>query len=232
MSCESYKEALIQSATLGIESQSELRAHLAACASCRSAYAEEQSLFASIDAGLHKNANAEVPASLLPRVRARLDEEATIHRSWLLNWRSLAGAAAIVAVFFAAHTVWRTSVKQQPVEMATKTNPPSPVDSLPQDHNSIAGATPEQNSVSQPRTSIVRNLVPHATLAARNPEPEVLVPPDQEVVLARYAEQWRQRKHAPLVVENSDQTILAPLQVTPIQIAQLDVKLLAEEKSQ
>jgi hypothetical protein len=52
------------------------------------------------------------------------------------------------------------------------------------------------------------------------------------VVLARYAEQWRQGKRVPLLAENPEDTALAPLQVAPIQIAQLDVKLLAEEKSQ
>jgi hypothetical protein len=62
--------------------------------------------------------------------------------------------------------------------------------------------------------------------------PEVLVPRDQEILLAGYAEQWSLRGHAPLLAQDADSTILAPLQVAPIQIAELDVKLLADEKSQ
>ena len=63
--------------------------------------------------------------------------------------------------------------------------------------------------------------------------PEVLVPRDQDILLAEYAEQWRLHKRGPLLLaQNSDATILAPLQVAPIQIAELDVKLLADEKSQ
>jgi hypothetical protein len=59
----------------------------------------------------------------------------------------------------------------------------------------------------------------------------VLVPGDQEVLLARYAEQWRLDKHSSYLAQNSGETILAPLEVAPIQIAKLDVKLLADEKS-
>jgi hypothetical protein len=62
--------------------------------------------------------------------------------------------------------------------------------------------------------------------------PEVLVPPDQEVLLVNYAAQWRQRKHLPLVAANFDATNLSPLQIAPIQISQLDVKLMAEEQAQ
>jgi hypothetical protein len=51
-------------------------------------------------------------------------------------------------------------------------------------------------------------------------------------LLAEYAEQWRFHKRTPLLAQDSDATILAPLQVAPIQIAELDVKLLAEEQSQ
>jgi hypothetical protein len=69
-------------------------------------------------------------------------------------------------------------------------------------------------------------------LAASNPEPEVLVPRDQEVLLARYAEQWRGRKRAPLLAENYGESNLEPLQIAPIQIAQLDVKLMSEEQGQ
>ena len=47
-----------------------------------------------------------------------------------------------------------------------------------------------------------------------------------------YAEQWRVHKHPLLLAHEFDATILAPLQVAPIQIDELDVKLLADQKSQ
>ncbi len=62
--------------------------------------------------------------------------------------------------------------------------------------------------------------------------PEVLVPRDQELLLAEYAEQWSLRKHPLLLAQEFDATIWAPLQVAPIQIDGLGVKLLAEGKLQ
>ena len=68
-----------------------------------------------------------------------------------------------------------------------------------------------------------------ASPATRDSMPEVLVPPDQEVLLVSYAEEWNRRKRLPLVAANFDATDLPPLQITPIQISHLDVKLMAEE---
>ena len=64
---------------------------------------------------------------------------------------------------------------------------------------------------------------------AGSSDPEVLVPPDQEILLARYADQFRRhhQSSATLLTEVApDQT--APLQVPLIQIAELDVKPLAD----
>jgi hypothetical protein len=231
MPCESYKEPLIEAAASGLESPSELRAHLDACASCRMAYAEEQSLFASIDTGLHKNANAEVPASLLTRVRARLDKAATAKPIWTTNWFGLTAATAVAVALFAAQAVWHVRVGQTSMATAGKASPPRIIPQ-PQRPNSVVAAPSRKNSISQSRAAIAKNLVPQEALASRDTGPQVLVPLDQEVVLARYAEQWHQRRRALLLAENPEDTSLAPLQVAPIQIAQLDVKLLAEEKSQ
>src|SRR5229473_7955540 len=102
MPCKHYKDALIEAAAGGAEPRGELRAHLSGCIDCRAAFEQEQSLFASIDAGLHATANAEVPGSLLPRVRASLDEVSAPRRIWVTNWLVLASAAVLVVAFFAA----------------------------------------------------------------------------------------------------------------------------------
>src|SRR5258706_6490442 len=75
MPCKHYKDALIEAAASGAEPHAELRAHLAECADCRATFEQEQALFSAIEAGLHVTANSEMPGSLLPRVRERLDEE-------------------------------------------------------------------------------------------------------------------------------------------------------------
>jgi hypothetical protein len=231
MPFEHHKDALIEAAATGREPQGELHAHLDACASCRAAFEQEQSLFASIDAGLRAAANPEVPVSLLPRVRARLDEEGLPRRNWVTAGFVLASAAAIAVVFFAARNVWRTNFERQPVESVANKSAPAPV--VPSSQGQFPIAPPvKKDSASPPQAPLVKNPVPPQALATRNLMPEVLVPRDQEVLLVRYADQWRRQKRAPLLAEDSDGTTLAPLQVAPIQIAQLDVKLLAEEKAQ
>ena len=227
MPCEHYKNALIEAAASGAQPQGDLRTHLDACASCRAAFALEQALFSSIDASLHVAANAEVTASLLPRVRARLNEEATSRRSWTANWFALASAAVMVVAFFVARAVWRTNVVQKPVEMAGKTNVPPP-----QNHYGVVLPRVEKNSELQRQLAIAKKPKGHETPLRGKTMPEVLVPRDQQVLLAEYAEQWQLHKRAPLLTQDADSTVLAPLQVTQIQIAELDVKLLTDQKSQ
>ena len=124
MPCKHYKDALIETAASGAEPQGELRTHLVGCADCRTAFEQERVLFSSIDAGLHVTANAEVPASLLPRVRAELDAGIAPNRSSATNWLVLACAAAILAAFFVVRVVRRPDVQQNPPATAAHTNHP------------------------------------------------------------------------------------------------------------
>ncbi len=227
MPCQHYKDALIEAAASGAQPQGYLHAHLNVCLDCRAAFEQEQSLFSSIDAGLHLTANPEVPPSLLPRVRARLDEAAATRRGWMPQWFALASAALMVVAFLAARAVWRTNVVQKPIETARKTSVPPP-----ENHSPVVVRPVEKNPVSQRQFAIDKNPLAPETLISGKTMPEVLVPRDQEILLAEYAAQWRLHARAPLLAQDSDATILSPLQVAPIQIAELDVKLLADQKSQ
>ncbi len=227
MPCQHYKDALIEAAASSAQPQGDLRVHLDACIFCRAAFAQEQALFSSIDASLRVTANTEVPASLLARVRARLDEAAAPRSGWVTSWFALASAAVMVVAFFAARAAWRINVVQKPVERAGKTNVPPP-----QNHDRVVAPPVKKNSVSQRQLAIAKNSRAPETLVSGKTMPEVLVPRDQEVLLAEYAEQWQLHKRAPLLAQDSDATILEPLQVAQIQIAELDVELLGEERPQ
>lgn len=232
MPCEHHKDALIEAAAGGAALQDDLRVHLDSCLDCRAAFEQEQALFASIDVGLRVTANDEMPASLLPRVRARLDDESAPRRVWGTNWLALASAAVMVVAFLAARVVWRTNDMQKPVELAGKTSAPPQVTPSPRDQAPVAAPRMEKNSSRQRLLAIAKTPPVHQTLVSAKAIPEVLVPLGQEVLLAEYAEQWRFHKHAPLVAQSFDATVLAPLQVAQIQIDELDVKLLADDKSQ
>ena len=229
MPFEHHKDALNEAAASGVEPQGELRAHLEACDSCRAAFAEEQALFASIDAGLHARANAEVPVSLLPRVRARLDEEGAPRNSWITSGFVLATAAVVIVAFFAARAIRHINVGSERVETARKTYVP-PVVPPPQNQNALVEPRVDKNSNSARQFNSAKNSAAAELPVRASTESEVLVPRDQEILLAVYAEQWNLHKRAPLLAQNSDATILAQLQIAPIQIDELGVKLLAEEK--
>ena len=232
MPCEPYKEALIEAAAGGVEPQGELRAHLAGCTACRAAFEEEQALFASMDAGLHFVANPEVPPSLIPGVRARLDAEPVRSWGWMGNWLVLASAAAIVAGIVVARAVWRPVVRENPSVTSAEKKSPALVLSAPPENKQSSEQSANNNSVPGQQTVAAANSLKRGLPSARRLDPEVIVPRDQEVLLAQYVEHWHQGKHVSLVSQDSDATILAPLEVAQIQIAELDVKLLADEKSQ
>jgi hypothetical protein len=229
MPFEHPQDALIEAAASGVEPEGELRAHLETCDSCRAAFAEEQALFASIDAGLLTAANADVPVSLLPQVRARLDEAGAPKKSWITNGFVLATAAVVVVAFFAARAIRYTNVGNEPVETSVKTGIP-PV-KPPSKKQTAAVISPVGKNSNSPRQIVGVKNSPAAKASVHGTTgPEVLVPRDQEILLAAYAEQWNLHKRAPLVAKDSDATILAQLQIVPLQIDELGVKLLAEEK--
>ena len=226
MLCEHYKDALIEAAASGAAPSGELREHLAECFPCREAFIEEQSLFAAIDSGLQTVANSAVPPSLFSGVRVALEQKACRESGWLSETLALAAAAAMALTIFAAHTIRRTKDGRERANVAVKTIVPPTKAALRQE--TIEGPEPSVN----PSPSRARSSAPSRRRDALRALPQVLVPRDQDALLASYAERWHGRKHAPLMVAHVASATLEPLQVSPIQISQLDVKPLAEEASQ
>jgi len=118
MPCESYKQALTDAAAANEAPSREVTTHLEACVSCRVFFAEEQQLFAAVESGLHVVGNARVPASLLPRVRACLDEQKLSNFSWIRVAVVLASAMLVlVGVFFLQRMRPATHEPEPPVSM-------------------------------------------------------------------------------------------------------------------
>ena len=231
MPCEHYKDALIDAAARDAAPSGELRAHLSECVSCRAAFDEEQSLFAAIDSGLHGTANAEVPPSLLPRVRAGLGEVIIAPPRWSSNWFALAGAAlAAVAIFLVAST-HQNNPRPTPANLVANRTPAPQI--LPSSQGASSPAlSKERNSVPRTPVATAGNSGQPANLASHKPTPEILVPRDQELLLVSYAQEWSSRKRAPVAAGDVVQTAMVPLELVPIQITELDVKPLAEGDSQ
>ena len=228
MPCQHYKDALIEAAASGAQPQGDLRAHLPGCADCRAAFAQEQSLFASIDAGLHVAANAEAPASLLPRVRARLDEAVATQRRWFHPW-IFAGASVVlaIAIFSFARLPYSKSHNQ------AKHTPHIPVSHTPVttagNQNSRASAEIASSAVNN---SHARS---HSTLLrpVASSRPEVLVPPDEREAFARFVAVLGERREVALALATpAPQTKDEPAGLEPLQINGLEIKLLAGTESE
>lgn len=212
MPCEHYKNALIEVAASGGVPSGELHAHLNWCASCRTAFDEEQSLFAAIDSGLHSEANTEVPPSLIPRVRARLDE--VVVPRFLLG-QSLVLASASVALAFIVFLLARPH-HALPERVAKRVPAVVPAPTAPAPKTNPENKSPQGTQVAAIRVNhsdTSRNPTNRDSAASGNSE--VLVPPGTEAAFLvslpgllkdlKPSQQWQEQGKAleikPLMIE-------------------------------
>ena len=219
MPCGPYKDALIEAAATGAEPQGHLRAHLATCAACRVAFAEAQSLFSSIDAGLRVAVAAEVPGSLLPRVRARLLDEPPSQSRWILTWAPVAASVALLIGFLFLRGV-RPDVRESPMEPK----------------QAIRGIPPVETSASLPRNpptqqalsaSPVFRQLRQANPSREHKELRALVPAEQPEVIARLLDGLRRGEvQGEVLLAESNGSQSQDLQIAPLTVAPIDLKAL------
>jgi hypothetical protein len=223
MPCKHYKDALIEAAASGAVPEGELCAHLAGCADCRTAFGQEQSLFTSIDVGLHVAANADVPASLLPRVHARLDETVATQRRRFQPWIFATASVLAFAIFLFARP------HPSRPDSQVKQSPQTQVSEVPMTNTDHQSSGPDMHIVSSNmNNSQTRG---HSTLLhpVASSQPEVLVPPDEREALARFIVVLQERREvavafATLAMATKDESA----NLEPLQINELEIKLLAE----
>ena len=221
MPCEEYKDALIEAAASDAAPSGALREHLAECASCRAVFGQERSLFAAIDTGLHAAASAKIPPSLLPRVRARLDEVATPRFGWL---QPLVLAATGVALGLAVFAMARPHLAAR--EELAKKGPvavPAPMNT---NREETSSRSTQSAAIPVNRFHTSGNSTHGHSAASSNPE--VLVPPDEREAFARLVGVLNQRSGvvASLLAKVPEKTdglaAVSPLQIPDIEIKPLE----------
>jgi hypothetical protein len=216
MFCNAYNKSLIDAAAAGGELTPALREHLASCEFCRNAFAQEQSLFAAIDSSLWTAANAEVPATLIPRVHVALNSETISQgRSFNLLW-SLAGAAVTAAVVLGLlYFPFRRE------STPTAVSGPTSAAKVVQD-------SPDQLGLNPVRDSGVSSLhhakaeAPAAISISRGESPEVLVPLEEGAALLRY-EEFLRRRQAGGVFMATAKSLDLPQGIEPLQIKAMEM---------
>lgn len=222
--CQGYRAALVDTAAAGasdFEPSRELRSHLDACASCRAAFSEELQLFAAIDTGLRVTANAEVPASLLPRVRAQINEQRVPSRSWIPASVAMAAAVVLLAVIFVC--VHGPAADEPIVQMNS---------SAPADLPVVMQPTPSTDASRKP-TSIPaknRSIRPvESTPPVESQEVAVLLPAGQKrAVEALLASLQRDEVNGQALLAEKTEKPLEELQVSPVEVSPIEVKPLAD----
>ncbi len=224
MPCEDYREALIEAAAAAEDSEltRELRAHLEACASCRAALSGERQLFTAIDTGLRAAANAEVPVSLLPRVRAHLHEQPVPRGSWVPIGAAVATAVALVAVVVFTRGIGRDPADpEQEVNRFAHNIPSAAIQSAP------PRVAPPETAAPILRAKSLRSV--RNVRAAQAEELVVLIPEGQKRAIEVLLASVQQSKAEPniLLAEKSEGS-LEELGVSPLVISPIEVKPLAD----
>jgi hypothetical protein len=184
MSCEKYREALIEAAAVGGANEAGLAQHLARCSQCRALWQREHALFRAIDGALRERMNQCPGESFLPRIRNRIAHAAESEARWNPSW-AWAGAALALLVFATAHP-W-TVLKQYPVDRNLNGVPvhvsPRSVRQNSERARSARGST----EISLRPEHVRRHSTEHSLAKQSAPrEPEVLVPPDEAKAFAQF----------------------------------------------
>jgi hypothetical protein len=226
MSCEKY-QAAISEAAAALEASAMLEAHLAGCVSCRARYAKERDLFAAIDAGLSRVANAQLRPSFLPRVGAALEQEAAARgesRSWFLLGPVVAlavGVCLAFAVFERVHSRPETDREQASVTAGTSGIAKVP-EVLPQ--RTARPVTRSQRTIHRAARADDRPRKPH--------EPEVIVPPDERIAFAKFVSGLSQPNQVAIALRQAAPVISSALEAEPLEIAELRIEPLAPNEAQ
>jgi len=197
-----------------------LRSHLDACAPCRAAFVEETRLFAAIDTGLRTAANAEVPPSFFPGVRASFPDDTASQRGW--RPFLIFAAAAVVMVL----TVLVTARLPHTIN----DNRAEQLFSAPPREKPEASTRGEARGTPAIVASSRSYRIQHqrSTAPASSPSSnamEVLVPPEEREAFARFIGSQPGPSGVVIAVvaaatDNKDQR----LSVEPLEIAELEVK--------
>jgi hypothetical protein len=226
--CEDYRAALTDAAAAAIEPSRELRSHLEACPSCRAAFTEEMQLFAAIDSGVVAVANAEMPASFFPRVRAGLEGDSISQRRWAPSLIFAAAGAAIVLIVFIAARTRHTMSDSQAKQIFS-----APADEAPEKAVRREATTETPAMVAAKGSHRTPERKDRASRSSALPSQlEVLVPPDEREAFARFVSTQQERSHVVIaIVGPAPGQEDALLSVEPLLIAKLKVTPLEQLES-
>ncbi len=221
MNCQQCQQKVLESLASG-ESvpAAEFAVHLKSCAACRHFYSGQQELFLSIDSGLRSLANPSIPPSLLPSVRARLDENPFPNYASFYRWSLIAVTIMAILVISVGYSLRRTSTTPsasalQPTALASR---------------NVDNPRPVERPHQQPLTKVTsRSKVGHAaSMADTNKMPEVIVLAEERQAFVRFVAEVPDEPSVALALAHpapaasGDVGEIALLQIDPLEVKPLE----------
>jgi anti-sigma factor RsiW len=214
MNCRSAQEKIVDAmASREPGLRGDLDQHVRECAGCHAFLASHASLASAIDSHLRLIANEPVPPSLLPGVRARLEQEAA-PRQWIFSWR-FAAVATVVVLLVATVIGMRDSDKPgRPKQTTAKVAHGSPdVNRPPTVYSQI--------QLPAPKASRFAAAVGKASI----PAPEVLVLPAEQQAFRRFVSDIsKDRASANALVSAAPDSGDGPAEIALLAIENVEVK--------
>jgi hypothetical protein len=215
MNCEGYRDRLIDALASGKSSPAgDVAAHMRACVECKRFYGAQVNLFGAIDSGVRAMVNETVPASLLPRVRVRMEENHAARPIWEPAWRVAACAAVVGAISIGfvlrpiSGPIARPPVVPVAVQVAAESAPVLPT----------IGKT--EHVIIKHRKNGTRGV--GSPLEPSSASPEVMVLDEERAAYERYVKVVRIGTGYPAAKAK----LLDPIEIAPEEIAQLQIKKL------
>jgi hypothetical protein len=217
MFCQSYEWKLKEAAAGGEALSSPLAEHLMRCDGCAEALAAETALYAAIDGALSETMNTEVPAALLPRVRAASKEAA---HSAFAGWVPVMVSACSIALIAAA-IGWPKPDRGRVGGIEKRVSTASNVVAARENAEPEVPVTPRTV-----KARIARSPVRFET--ARTAA-EVLVPDDERVALQSFlAGSGAKRPRVRVVLTENPAAGNDRLEISSSEVSRLEIKALTE----
>jgi hypothetical protein len=226
MNCELFQAKLTDALSAGDQTfPPEIVSHLQLCADCKAFHEAQARLFHSLDAGLQAMVNQPVPASLLPRVRARLDETEA-GRRWLPVLLP-AAAVLVVACILAFPLLRRARVSNgAPVAAAPAIGRQEPGISQPE-KKPLEQAAVSPAPQPKPVRSVQRKASPRSGESA--PLPVVLVDPRESAGFAQLVAMIdRQPKLAKDLLHPVEPPAEVAKAIEPLEVPGLEIQSLGD----
>jgi anti-sigma factor RsiW len=183
MNCNEHRQAILDSLAAGEGAlPAAVNQHLPSCAACSGFYQEQRELFHSMQSALEATVNQPVPPSLIPGIRARLEQNPDSRPFFLTGWKLLA-LPAVLMLIIGMGLLWHGTSRRNvaAVNQLSKQISEAPI-AAKEEAPSIA-ATPSGTS-----SRSVRRISP-ARKAPQPVEPEVVVLPEEREAFDRFIAQ-------------------------------------------